>query len=223
MWLRTKLQWHLFQLGRFVQRHAGKVLFVGLLVLSTFCVGLKSATVQTDVEKLWVEGTSLSSPTRSCPPPSSSFWLPSQHANSCLLFRIFVGFGARRNRELERTSDEFICSQESRSVAREAQLKRIAGSCKTLCPAQRLAPPPRHLSSVGAGCRSPLPARRVPVAGCRVPVAGCRSPGAGRRVPVAGCRSPGAGSTPDNQRNISQLWATSQSLMRTNEPLTVVV
>ena len=58
LWLRTKLQWHLFHLGRFVQRHAGKVLFVGLLVLSTFCVGLKSASVQTDVEKLWVEGES---------------------------------------------------------------------------------------------------------------------------------------------------------------------
>lgn len=56
LWLRTKLQWHLFHLGRFVQRHAGKVLFVGLLVLSTFCVGLKSASIQTDVEKLWVEG-----------------------------------------------------------------------------------------------------------------------------------------------------------------------
>lgn len=55
LWLRTKLQWHLFHLGRFVQRHAGKVLFVGLLVLSTFCVGLKSASIQTDVEKLWVE------------------------------------------------------------------------------------------------------------------------------------------------------------------------
>lgn len=53
--LRAKLQAHLFQLGCFVQRHPGKVLFVGLLVLSTFCVGLKSATLETDVEKLWVE------------------------------------------------------------------------------------------------------------------------------------------------------------------------
>ena len=59
LWLRSVLQWHLWHHGRFVARHAGKVLFVGLLVLSTFCVGLKSATVQTDVEKLWVEGNSL--------------------------------------------------------------------------------------------------------------------------------------------------------------------
>lgn len=56
LWLRTKLQSYLFQLGCFVQIHAGKVLFVGLLTLCTFCVGLKSATILTDVEKLWVEG-----------------------------------------------------------------------------------------------------------------------------------------------------------------------
>ncbi|XP_076041583.1 protein patched [Oratosquilla oratoria] len=55
LWLRTKLQWHLFQLGKFAQKHGGKVLFVALLVLATFCVGLKSATIVTDVEKLWVE------------------------------------------------------------------------------------------------------------------------------------------------------------------------
>ncbi|XP_076353489.1 protein patched-like isoform X1 [Tachypleus tridentatus] len=55
LWLRTKLQVHLFQLGCFIQKNAGKVLFVGLLVFSSFCVGLKSASMQTDVEKLWVE------------------------------------------------------------------------------------------------------------------------------------------------------------------------
>ncbi|GAB6028772.1 hypothetical protein CHUAL_004588 [Chamberlinius hualienensis] len=55
LWLRIKLQTYLFIAGCFIQRHAGKVLFVGLLVLSTFCVGLKSATLETDVEKLWVE------------------------------------------------------------------------------------------------------------------------------------------------------------------------
>ncbi|XP_076319648.1 protein patched-like isoform X2 [Tachypleus tridentatus] len=55
LWLRTKLQVQLFQLGCFIQKNAGKVLFVGLLVFSSFCVGLKSASMQTDVEKLWVE------------------------------------------------------------------------------------------------------------------------------------------------------------------------
>lgn len=56
LWVRTKLQVQLLQLGLFSHKHAGKVLFVALLVLSTFCVGLKSATLLTDVEKLWVEG-----------------------------------------------------------------------------------------------------------------------------------------------------------------------
>lgn len=56
LWVRTKLQVQLLQLGLFSHKHAGKVLFVALLVLATFCVGLKSATLLTDVEKLWVEG-----------------------------------------------------------------------------------------------------------------------------------------------------------------------
>lgn len=56
LWVRTKLQVQLLQLGLFSHKHAGKVLFVALLALATFCVGLKSATLLTDVEKLWVEG-----------------------------------------------------------------------------------------------------------------------------------------------------------------------
>lgn len=56
LWVRTKLQVQLLQLGLFCQRHAGKVIFVALLILSTFCVALKSATLITDVEQLWVEG-----------------------------------------------------------------------------------------------------------------------------------------------------------------------
>ncbi|XP_069156937.1 protein patched [Procambarus clarkii] len=55
LWVRTKLQMQLLHFGVFCQRHAGKVLFVALLVLSTFCVGLKSATLLTDVQRLWVE------------------------------------------------------------------------------------------------------------------------------------------------------------------------
>ncbi|XP_075216920.1 protein patched isoform X2 [Lycorma delicatula] len=55
LWFRAKLQAHLFQLGCFLQCHAGKVLFVAILVLSSFCVGLKSAVVHSKVEQLWVE------------------------------------------------------------------------------------------------------------------------------------------------------------------------
>ncbi|XP_021939583.1 protein patched isoform X2 [Zootermopsis nevadensis] len=55
LWLRARLQSQLFQLGCFLHRHAGKVLFVGVLVLATFCVGLKSAKVHTRVDQLWVE------------------------------------------------------------------------------------------------------------------------------------------------------------------------
>ncbi|KAK6617227.1 hypothetical protein RUM44_005558 [Polyplax serrata] len=56
LWLRARLQAHLFALGCFLHRHAGKVLFVAILVLATFCVALKSATIHTRVEDLWVEG-----------------------------------------------------------------------------------------------------------------------------------------------------------------------
>ncbi|UYV80467.1 PTCH1 [Cordylochernes scorpioides] len=53
--LRIKLQFHLFHLGLFLQRNSGKVIFVALLVYSTFCVGLKSVVLQSNVEKLWVQ------------------------------------------------------------------------------------------------------------------------------------------------------------------------
>jgi hypothetical protein len=56
LWLRARLQSQLFQLGCFLHRHAGKVLFVAILVLATFSVGLKSAQVHTRVDQLWVEG-----------------------------------------------------------------------------------------------------------------------------------------------------------------------
>ena len=56
LWLRARLQSQLFQLGCFLHRHAGKVLFVAILVLATFCVGLKSAQLHTRVDQLWVEG-----------------------------------------------------------------------------------------------------------------------------------------------------------------------
>ena len=56
LWLRWQLQKQLFNLGCFIQKHCGKVLFLGLLLLSLCCVGLKTASLETNVERLWVEG-----------------------------------------------------------------------------------------------------------------------------------------------------------------------
>lgn len=55
LWLRSRLQHQLKALGSFVDVHAGKVLFVSLLIIATFSVGLKSATFHTDIEALWSE------------------------------------------------------------------------------------------------------------------------------------------------------------------------
>ena len=59
LWVRYHLQTHLFKLGCFAEKHCGKVLFLGLLLLSLCCVGLKTASLETNVERLWVEGRSL--------------------------------------------------------------------------------------------------------------------------------------------------------------------
>ncbi|KAF2353515.1 hypothetical protein FHG87_015728 [Trinorchestia longiramus] len=55
LWVRCLLQDQLEQVGRFCDRHAGKVLFVAILVLGSFCVGLKSASLVTDIQQLWVQ------------------------------------------------------------------------------------------------------------------------------------------------------------------------
>ncbi|XP_048757819.2 protein patched homolog 1-like isoform X2 [Ostrea edulis] len=55
LWLRMHIQRYMFKIGQFLQLHCGKVLFVGILLLSLCCIGLKTTTLQTDVEKLWVE------------------------------------------------------------------------------------------------------------------------------------------------------------------------
>ncbi|XP_061192639.1 protein patched homolog 1-like [Saccostrea echinata] len=55
LWLRMHIQRYMFKIGGFIQLHCGKVLFVGILLLSLCCIGLKTTTLQTDVEKLWVE------------------------------------------------------------------------------------------------------------------------------------------------------------------------
>lgn len=56
LWVRKHIQRYLYSIGCFIHLHCGKVLFVGLLLLSLCCVGLKSVRIETDVEKLWVEG-----------------------------------------------------------------------------------------------------------------------------------------------------------------------
>ncbi|XP_055690624.1 protein patched [Lutzomyia longipalpis] len=55
VYIRSVLQVHLYSLGSYLQKHAGKVIFVAILVLSSFCVGLKSATIHSKVQQLWIQ------------------------------------------------------------------------------------------------------------------------------------------------------------------------
>ena len=55
LWARSRIQEELYQLGLLLQRHAGKVLFTGILLLATFTIGLKSVQLEDKIEKLWVE------------------------------------------------------------------------------------------------------------------------------------------------------------------------
>ena len=54
--LRTKLQALFFKLGCFSQRNCWAVLAVGFFTLIGLSVGIITAKIETDVEKLWVEG-----------------------------------------------------------------------------------------------------------------------------------------------------------------------
>lgn len=55
LWVRWHLQKYMFSIGCFIQLHCGKVLFLGLLLLSLCCIGFKLVKFETDVEDLWVE------------------------------------------------------------------------------------------------------------------------------------------------------------------------
>ncbi|XP_073845846.1 protein patched [Musca autumnalis] len=55
IYLRSVFQSHFESLGSSVQKHAGKVIFVAILVLSTFCVGLKSVQIHSKVHQLWIQ------------------------------------------------------------------------------------------------------------------------------------------------------------------------
>lgn len=56
LWLRAYFQGLLFSLGCGIQRHCGKVLFLGLLAFGALALGLRVAIIETDLEQLWVEG-----------------------------------------------------------------------------------------------------------------------------------------------------------------------
>ncbi|MBN3282508.1 PTC1 protein, partial [Polyodon spathula] len=56
LWLRAKFQRLLFKLGCYIQKNCVKFLVVGLLIFGAFAVGLRAANLETNVEKLWVEG-----------------------------------------------------------------------------------------------------------------------------------------------------------------------
>jgi len=54
--IRSKLQAIFFKLGSFSRRNCWAVLAVGFFVLIGLSVGIITATIETDVEKLWMEG-----------------------------------------------------------------------------------------------------------------------------------------------------------------------
>ena len=112
LWLRSKLQTELFKLGRFLQVHAGKVLFVGLLVLATFTVGLKSAVIESRVEKLWVEGKNIVTlPTfshiSSLVPAWAGSSLPSEKTS-----QFFAQYTVHYSKQRHHTMSDGICSKE---------------------------------------------------------------------------------------------------------------
>ncbi|XP_052033068.1 protein patched homolog 2 isoform X2 [Apodemus sylvaticus] len=61
LWLRAYFQSLLFSLGCRIQRHCGKVLFLGLVAFGALALGLRVAVIETDLEQLWVEVDSRAS------------------------------------------------------------------------------------------------------------------------------------------------------------------
>ena len=56
--IRAKLQGILFRLGCWIQHHSSFSILAGLVLLTVFAIGLPvHAKMETDAEKLWVEGT----------------------------------------------------------------------------------------------------------------------------------------------------------------------
>lgn len=55
IYLRHLFQSHFLKLGRSIDKHAGIIIFMAVLVLGTFCVGLKSIIIHSNVNQLWLE------------------------------------------------------------------------------------------------------------------------------------------------------------------------
>ncbi|XP_066152815.1 protein patched [Euwallacea fornicatus] len=55
LWIRSRIQRQFKSLGKTLETHSGKFLFVSILTIATFSVGLKSMTFQSDIELLWAE------------------------------------------------------------------------------------------------------------------------------------------------------------------------
>lgn len=56
LWFRSQFEVRLYKFGRTVHRNAVKVLLIGVFILIASSVGLKSSTLVTDIEKLWIDG-----------------------------------------------------------------------------------------------------------------------------------------------------------------------
>ncbi|XP_031784306.1 patched isoform X4 [Nasonia vitripennis] len=55
VWVRARLQDQLCQLGYFLYRNAGKVLFVAICVLAAISLGLRAVQFHTKVDQLWIQ------------------------------------------------------------------------------------------------------------------------------------------------------------------------
>ncbi|KAG5666444.1 hypothetical protein PVAND_014472 [Polypedilum vanderplanki] len=55
IYLRHLFQSHFFKIGRSIDKHAGIIIFMAALILGTFCVGLKSVIIHSNVNQLWLE------------------------------------------------------------------------------------------------------------------------------------------------------------------------
>lgn len=57
--IKSKIQSNLYDLGLMIQKNAGLILFVGILIFLTTSVGIKTINYENNFENLWVEGKFL--------------------------------------------------------------------------------------------------------------------------------------------------------------------
>lgn len=78
------MQKYLSQLGNFIQIHCGKIVFVGLVALFMSCLGLKTYQIESDINKLWIDGEPLIRQSLSCVgKPHSAIILFPTFSESC--------------------------------------------------------------------------------------------------------------------------------------------